>query len=103
MLEEGMTPRVRELFLDLSGQAAELGDSLPCSNAPDLFFPDKEETYTLTNMNDAKKMCLECPLIALCAEYAIEAQEDFGVWGGLSANERRSLRRRLRTSDRVLV
>ena len=102
MLKEGMSPRARELFMELSDQAVKLGDSLPCSNAPDLFFPNKEEPHTLTNMYEAKKMCQQCPLIAICAGYAIEAEEDFGVWGGLSANERRSLRRRLRTSGPVI-
>lgn len=103
MLEHGMTPHVRELFVRLSTQAAELGEALPCSNAPDVFFPNKEEAFTLSNMYEAKKLCQECPLIALCAGYAIEAEEDFGVWGGLSANERRTLRRRLQKAGRVVA
>lgn len=103
MFEEEMSPRARDLFVRLSDQAADLGDALPCGNAPDLFFPDMEEPSTLANMNRAKEMCVSCPLVSLCAQYAIEAKEEFGIWGGLSANERRIIRRRLQTRRREVA
>lgn len=103
MFEEELSPRARDLHGRLSDEAAELGDQLPCANAPDLFFPDMEDPTTLANMNRAKLMCVTCPLVALCAEYAIEAKEEFGIWGGLSANERRLLRRRLPRAGRALA
>jgi WhiB family redox-sensing transcriptional regulator len=35
-----------------------------------------------------------------CLQYAISTNQAAGVWGGLDANERRRLRRRLRDRER---
>lgn len=37
----------------------------------------------------AKTICQGCSVRAECLEYALEAGEQFGVWGGLTARERR--------------
>lgn len=37
--------------------------------------------------------CRACPLRVMCLEYALTAEEPAGVWGGLTAKERSSLRR----------
>lgn len=55
---------------------------------PEAFFPEKGDS-TLP----AKKVCLGCCVQAECLEYSIETDQKFGVWGGLSAQERRRLRR----------
>ena len=39
----------------------------------------------------AKDICAECPMIAACRAYAMK-HENYGVWGGLSADERYKLR-----------
>jgi WhiB family redox-sensing transcriptional regulator len=57
----------------------------------EVFFPEKGGTT-----NDAKKMCALCEVRAECLEYAVENNEHFGVWGGLSEAERRNLRRKSR-------
>ena len=44
--------------------------------------------------NFAKAVCRACPVQAACLEYALTNGERFGVWGGLSPNERDELRRR---------
>lgn len=49
---------------------------------PDLFFSE----FAL-DIAGAKAICNTCPLIQLCATYAIK-HENFGVWGGMSAEER---------------
>lgn len=36
----------------------------------------------------AKNLCRECPVLATCREYAINAGEPYGVWGGLDSAER---------------
>lgn len=36
----------------------------------------------------AKRFCWSCPVQADCLEYAVEAREAFGVWGGFSEQER---------------
>ena len=51
----------------------------------------------------AKEVCADCPVIESCRRHALEVQEQYGVWGGLSEEERlvllnrgrRSLRRKL--------
>ncbi|WP_093803948.1 WhiB family transcriptional regulator [Streptomyces sp. Wb2n-11] len=57
---------------------------------PELFFP--------ANCNDlarnAKKVCGGCPVQLECLQWALDARQDFGVWGGLTERERRQLHRR---------
>lgn len=37
---------------------------------------------------DAKQVCAGCPVRAACEHHAVAAGEEFGVWGGRSADER---------------
>lgn len=57
---------------------------------PELFFP-KSQGNAVTR--DAKKVCAGCFVQAECRTYALEHDEGFGVWGGLSERDRRRLRR----------
>jgi WhiB family redox-sensing transcriptional regulator len=42
----------------------------------------------------AKKICFEeCPVREACLEHAMKFEEMHGIWGGLSKNERRDVRR----------
>lgn len=36
----------------------------------------------------AKDVCAGCPVVAECRRHALEAGEMYGVWGGLSEDER---------------
>lgn len=54
---------------------------LPCRTTPADF-------YTPTREGAAKKACLGCPARADCLRTAIDNGERYGVWGGLSPNER---------------
>lgn len=47
---------------------------------------------------EAKAVCALCPVREACLEYAITAREKDGVWGGLTARERRRIIRRRRRS-----
>lgn len=55
---------------------------------PEIFFPEKGGST-----REAKRLCAECDVRAECLEYALDNDERFGVWGGLSERERRKLRR----------
>src|SRR5687768_12531727 len=44
----------------------------------------------------AEKLCQGCPVIMECLEYALENDERFGIWGGLTARSRRRLARQRR-------
>jgi len=55
---------------------------------PDTFFPEKGGST-----REAKRICAQCPVRAECLEYALDNDERFGIWGGLSERERRKLKR----------
>ncbi|AZM92743.1 MULTISPECIES: WhiB family transcriptional regulator [unclassified Streptomyces] len=40
----------------------------------------------------AKRLCSACPVREVCLRHALSTQEPYGVWGGLTARERRKLR-----------
>lgn len=50
----------------------------------------------LTPTQAAKLVCQGCPVIEQCREYALTWREEYGVWGGMSALERK---RRWREED----
>lgn len=49
----------------------------------------------------AKRVCATCPVLAQCREFALQCAEEYGVWGGLSENERADVRRRRRQAERA--
>ncbi|MEV7076657.1 WhiB family transcriptional regulator [Streptomyces sp. NPDC093990] len=61
---------------------------------PELFFPVGDTGSALLQIEEAKAVCRRCPLIESCLQGALERGEKAGVWGGLSEQERRSLKRR---------
>lgn len=54
----------------------------------DLFFPEKGQST-----RPAKNVCRRCDVRAQCLAWAVEHDERFGVWGGLSTRERARLAR----------
>ena len=42
---------------------------------------------------EAKRICQACAVRDECLEFALEHDERFGIWGGLSERERRRLKR----------
>lgn len=74
---------------DDSAQLSWQEDALCAQTDPEAFFPEKGGST-----RDAKRICVSCEVRAQCLEYALENDERFGIWGGLSERERRKLRRR---------
>lgn len=69
-----------------------------CVTQPDVFFPEDDSNKAAV---PAKAICAECPVRIECREHALETREPYGIWGGLTAAERRTeLRRRHRESLR---
>jgi len=67
-----------------------------CRGHPDLFFaPDDSETRSERRRREAaaKSVCARCPVRIDCLTDAFASDERFGIWGGLTERERRSLRR----------
>jgi len=83
-------PGVRQQQLDDDeNPLAWQSDSLCAQTDPEAFFPEKGGST-----RDAKKICSSCEVRTLCLEYALQNDERFGIWGGLSERERRKLRKR---------
>jgi hypothetical protein len=61
----------------------------PCSWDPEGWWQFDRES-----IENAKAICRTCPLMAVCADYAIVANEKEGVWGATDPEERVILRRR---------
>jgi WhiB family redox-sensing transcriptional regulator len=59
---------------------AEVGD--------DFWFPEKGGST-----REAKRVCRSCLVRADCLEYALDNDERFGIWGGMSERERRKVKR----------
>ncbi|WP_329454639.1 WhiB family transcriptional regulator [Streptomyces sp. NBC_01497] len=62
--------------------------ALCAQTGPEFFFPAPG-----SSTREAKQLCGACPERAACLDYALEHDERFGVWGGLSERERLNLRR----------
>ena len=61
---------------------------------PELFFPIGSTGPAVHQEIEAKQVCGRCPVREQCLTWALEAGQDHGVWGGLTEDERRSLKRR---------
>ncbi|MFZ0324199.1 MAG: WhiB family transcriptional regulator [Actinomycetes bacterium] len=69
-------------------------DDSACMDAdPELFFPIGSTGDAVPQISAAKAICRTCPVVGRCLEYALSSRQDFGVWGGMSEDERKSLRR----------
>ena len=61
---------------------------------PELFFPIGTTGPAAMQIEEAKTVCRRCPVTTDCLTWALETSQDAGVWGGLSEDERRALKRR---------
>jgi WhiB family redox-sensing transcriptional regulator len=69
-------------------------DQAACkSTAADLFFPTGRTPGASEQVRAAKSVCRQCEVRATCLLYALETNQDAGIWGGTSEDERRKLRR----------
>lgn len=76
-------------------------DGAACADvAPDLFFPIGVTGPAVGQIAAAKAVCAQCAVQRDCLEFAITTNQEYGVWGGTSEEERRVLRRQWRASQR---
>jgi WhiB family redox-sensing transcriptional regulator len=62
--------------------------ALCAQTAPEAFFPAKGGST-----REAKRVCRSCEVKGECLDYALENDERFGIWGGMSERERRRIKR----------
>jgi WhiB family redox-sensing transcriptional regulator len=61
--------------------------------SPTIFFPSDG-----IGVQEAQRICADCPVSDACLAYALDNHIDHGVWGGASERERRRILRRRRLS-----
>lgn len=62
---------------------------------PELWFPVGDSAPAKLQTRQAKAVCqTRCPVKDQCLHWALENGIDAGVWGGLSEDERRAMKRR---------
>lgn len=69
---------------------------------PELFFPVGSTGPAIDQIERARAVCMGCSVRAECLEWALSTGQDAGVWGGLSEEERREIRRARRKEGRLV-
>lgn len=62
-----------------------------CRGMDDTWFfpPEREQAKARrSRISRAKAVCATCPALAACRDFALDNGEQFGVWGGLSEDDR---------------
>jgi WhiB family redox-sensing transcriptional regulator len=67
---------------------------------PDLFFPIGTTGPAVDQIAAAKRVCCACEAKSQCLEFALITNQEAGVWGGTSEEERRKLRKAWLTQRR---
>ena len=65
------------------------------------FFPIGVTGPAIEHIAAAKAVCGECPVQAECLEFALDSNQQYGVWGGASEEERLVMRRDRRRAARA--
>lgn len=65
-----------------------MGQAVCATVDPEEWFPEKG-----VSAHQAKKICVTCPVIDECLQFALDNDET-GIWGGTSHRQRRSMIRR---------
>ncbi len=70
---------------------------------PSIFFhPEGERgAMKMARDNAAKAVCARCPVVKQCAAHALSVREPYGVWGGLTEEDREFILTGRRTADTV--
>jgi len=77
------------MFEEDDGSVLAWQDRALCAQTdPEAFFPEKGGST-----REAKRVCAKCEVREPCLEYALDHDERFGIWGGMSERDRRRLRR----------
>lgn len=72
----------------------DLADALCAQTDPEMFYPEKLNNWA----HKAKQVCEQCSIRVECLTWALENDEQYGIWGGLTPAERNKLRGRERRS-----
>jgi WhiB family redox-sensing transcriptional regulator len=68
---------------------------------PELFYRVGTTGPAEAQVQSAKAICTLCTVREDCLQWALDTAQDAGVWGGLSEEERRAMRRGQRRRVRI--
>ena len=72
-------------------------DQALCAQAdPEVFFPERGGSPRA-----ARRVCARCPVRRQCLQWALENDERYGIWGGLTEDQRQKLRRSAHAAGHV--
>lgn len=78
-----------------SRRAADWRSAAACrTEDPEIFFASELTAEGQANIRHAKVICWRCPSMQECGQWAIDTRQGFGVFGGISEKERRTILRR---------
>lgn len=96
-----MSNKLRQKYAPEAERAQDWRDVGECRTAdPELFFPIGKTGFALEQINEAKALCAKCLSQIACLSYALE-NDQAGIWGGTTEDERRALKRRALRSRRM--
>lgn len=95
LLWRSAAERGEHTHMDWRSQAACLTED------PELFFPIGNTGPALVQIEEAKAVCRRCDVVETCLKWAMESGQDAGVWGAMSEDERRALKRRTARARRA--
>lgn len=85
-----MKQKASQLHAQLIQESEDL--ELGCRQFPDAYFMLEEYCEDRALSSLAISICKACPIKKLCLDYAMEAKEKFGIWGGKTPSQRQRAR-----------
>lgn len=90
---ESIAQRVADRPVDAEPDLSWRGVAACRDTSPELFFPVGKTGQAIDQIDAAKAVCMGCPSLEPCLEFALSSNQDSGVWGATSEEDRRYLRR----------
>lgn len=82
-----ITENTVEFFAELHKEAASWIKKAACRGLPTRWFYG-DRGPSMTRIARAKSICGVCTVRKECFDLAVNAKEDYGIWGGLEPDER---------------
>lgn len=70
------------------------GSQVCAQTDPELFFPENK-VEALQRIKIVRPLCESCEFRRPCLEYALKHKDLYGIWGGMTEQERKQMRRRI--------
>jgi len=100
IIDGHLSNKAQKKFYELT-KAIEKQGEVSCQSFPDMMYEEAENIESRKTRHMIKQICALCPVRDLCLEYALEAKEEYGIWGGLTTRERQELIRFTKQSQQL--